>query len=127
MVIGARTGSPGGGGQYKVFYNAAPYGAAFDQEAWIDALQQNRENRSNLALVNTGEVDDSDSVFELEIFDGEAGQPANTVTGIRVPARGWHQVNFDTPEGLEVERKMVRVIIESLFNGSRKLVEVVGA
>ena len=93
VVIGARTGSPGGGGQYSVFYNAVPYGAAFDQAAWIDALQQNRENRSNLALVNTGEVDGSESVFELEIYDGDAGQLVNTVTGVRIPARGWHQIN----------------------------------
>ena len=93
VVIGARTGSPGGGGQYSVFYNAVPYGAAFDTNAWVDALQHNRENRSNLALVNTGEADGSDSVFELEIYNGDTGQLVNTVTGIRVPARGWHQIN----------------------------------
>ena len=93
MVIGARTGSPGGGGQYSVFYNAVPYGAAFDQTAWIDALQQNRENRSNLALVNTGESDDSPSVFQLDIYDGANGLLANTVTGLRVAARGWRQIN----------------------------------
>ncbi len=93
IAIGARTGSPGGGGRYGVFYNAAPYGAAFRQRARVDALQQNRENRSNLALVNTGEADGSPSVFQLDIFDGATGMRANTVTGIRVPARGWRQIN----------------------------------
>ena len=93
VVIGARTGSPGGGGQYSVFYNAVPYGAAFRNTAWIDALQQNRENRSNLALVNTGEMDDSESVFQLEIYDGERGRLVETVPRIQVPARGWHQIN----------------------------------
>ncbi len=93
VVIGARTGSPGGGGQYSVFYNAVPYGAAFDQTAWIDALQQNEENRSNLALVNTGEVDGSDSVFQLDLYDGATGLLANTVTGLTVAARGWRQIN----------------------------------
>ena len=93
VVIGARTGSRGGGGQYSVFYNAVPYGAGFDQEAWIDALQQNEENRSNLALVNTGEVDDGDSVFQLDLYDGWNGMLANTVTGIRIPARGWRQID----------------------------------
>ncbi|MDE2963378.1 MAG: hypothetical protein OXU26_05675, partial [Acidobacteriota bacterium] len=83
----------GGGGQYSVFYNAVPYGAAFSETAWVNALQQNRENRSNLALVNTGEVNGSDSVFRLEIYDGRTGRRVNTVTGIRVPARGWHQIN----------------------------------
>ncbi|MDE2965052.1 MAG: hypothetical protein OXU26_14180, partial [Acidobacteriota bacterium] len=93
VVIGARTGSPGGGGQYSVFYNAVPYGAAFEETAWVDALQQNEENRSNLALVNTGEVDGSDSVFRLDLYDGATGILANTVTGLRVAARGWRQFN----------------------------------
>ena len=93
VVIGARTGSPGGGGQYSVFYNAVPDGAAFSDTAWIEALQQNRDNRSNLALVNTGEVDDSPSVLQLDIYDGETGQLVNTVTGLRVAARGWRQIN----------------------------------
>ena len=93
IVIGARTGSQGGGGQYGVFYNAVPYGGAFVESAWVDALQQNEENRSNLALVNTGEVDGSPSVFQLDIYDGATGMLANTVTGIRVVAGGWHQIN----------------------------------
>ena len=75
IVIGARTGSPAdpediSKGQYSVFYTAVPRGAGFTDSAWVDGLQQNEENRSNLALVNTGEVDDSESVFSLEIYDG---------------------------------------------------------
>ena len=93
IVIGARTGSKGGGGQYSVFYNAVPEGEAFTREAWVDGLQQNRENRSNLALVNTGEVDESPSVFHLEIYDGETGLLAETVVTKPVPARRWHQIN----------------------------------
>ena len=93
IVIGARTGSEGGGGQYSVFYNAVPVGAAFSEVAWIDALQQNGENRSNLALVNTGEVDDSVSVFHLEIYDGETGMLVTTIATRPIPARGWHQIN----------------------------------
>ena len=93
IVIGARTGSKGGGGQYSVFYNAAPEGEAFVKEAWVDGLQQNQENRSNLALVNTGEVDESPSVFHLEIYNGETGMLAETVVTKPVPARGWHQID----------------------------------
>ena len=93
IVIGARTGSPGGGGSYSVFYNAVPFGEAFSREAWVDGLQQNQENRSNLALVNTGEVDESPSVFHLEIYDGETGLLAETVVTKPIPARGWHQIN----------------------------------
>ena len=93
IVIGARTGSKGGGGQYSVFYNAVPFGEAFSREAWVDGLQQNAENRSNLALVNTGEVDGSPSVFHLEIYDGETGLLQETVVTKPVPARRWHQVD----------------------------------
>ena len=93
IVIGARTGSQGGGGQYSVFYNAVPEGAAFTGEAWVDGLQQDEENRSNLALVNTGEVDGSASVFHLEIYDGETGLLAETVVTKPIPARRWHQIN----------------------------------
>ena len=70
-----------------------PTGRPSSAPPGIDALQQNRENRSNLALINTGEVDASDSVFELEIYNGGTGRLVNTVTGIRVPPRGWHQIN----------------------------------
>ena len=93
IVIGARTGSEGGGGSYSVFYNAVPLGEAFRQEAWVDGLQQDQENRSNLALVNTGEVDGSASVFHLEIYDGETGLLAETVVTKPIPARSWHQIN----------------------------------
>ncbi len=93
VVIGARTGSKGGGGTYSVFYNAAPDGEGFAREAWVEGLQQNRENRSNLALVNTGEVDGSASVFHLEIYDGETGRLVATVATRPVPARSWHQIN----------------------------------
>ena len=93
IVIGARTGSEGGGGSYSVFYNAVPFGEAFIREAWVDGLQQDQENRSNLALVNTGEVDGSPSVFHLEIYDGETGMLAETVVTKPIPARRWHQIN----------------------------------
>ena len=93
IVIGARTGSQGGGGQYSVFYNAVPEGGAFTGVAWVEGLQQDRENRSNLALVNTGEVDGSASVFHLEIYDGETGLLAETVVTKPIPARRWHQIN----------------------------------
>ncbi len=93
IVIGARTGSAGGGGQYSLFYNAVPEGAAFRTRAWIYGLQQNTENRSNLALVNTGEVDGSSSVFRLDFYDGETGLRVNAITGITVSARRWRQLN----------------------------------
>ena len=40
-----------------LLHYAVPDGAAFTGSAWIYGLQQNQENRTNLALVNTGEVE----------------------------------------------------------------------
>ena len=95
IVIGARTVSPAlvAGGQYGVFYNAVPYGSAFSRVAWVEGLQQNQESRSNLALVNTGEADNSESVFSIDIYDGDTGLLVRTITGRTVPARGWLQID----------------------------------
>ena len=93
IVMAARTGSPDKrGGQYSLFYNGVPYGTASTMSAWIYGLQQNEENRSNVALVNTGEVDDSEIIFEIDIYDGEGGSEPRTVKRI-VGARGWLQLN----------------------------------
>ena len=94
IVIGARTGTPDGrGGQYGLFYHAVPDGAALTGHAWVDGLQQDTENRSNLALVNTGEVDDSASVFDLDIYDGDTGRLVRTITTRPLRSRNWRQFN----------------------------------
>ncbi len=85
-------------GQYGVFYTAVPRGMGFTTSAWVDGLQQNEENRSNLALINTGEVDDHDIVFEIDIYDGETAALSKTVTmaeedRLVVPAKGFRQIN----------------------------------
>ena len=103
VVIGARVVAPADAedpskGQYGVFYTAVPRGRGFTGSAWVDGLQQNEENRSNLALINTGEVDDSASVFELDVYDGETGMLVKTVTMAEeplamVPAKGFRQID----------------------------------
>ena len=103
VVIGARVVAPAdvedpSKGQYGVFYTAVPRGQGFTQSAWVDGLQQNAENRSNLALINTGEVDDQDIVFEIDIYDGETATLSKTVTmdeedKLVVPAKGFRQID----------------------------------
>ena len=94
IVIGARTGSRRRRGVLqRLLQRGAGGSEPSAKEAWVDGLQQNQENRSNLALVNTGEVDESPSVFHLEIYDGETGLLAETVVTKPIPARGWHQIN----------------------------------
>ena len=93
IVMGARTGSPDKrGGQYSLFYSGVPYGAASTTSAWIYGLQQDEENRSNLALVNTGEVDDSSSTFEITIYDGSGESQPRTRSVTLGPGR-WTQEN----------------------------------
>ena len=93
IVIGARTGSPDmRGGQYSLFYNGTPYGSASIDTAWIYGLQQNEENRSNLALVNTGEIDDSSSTFEITIYDG-TGKSRPRTKSVTLGPRRWTQEN----------------------------------
>ena len=127
IVIGARTGSEGGGGSYSVFYNAAPFGEAFTEAAWVDGLQQNQENRSNLALVNTGEVDGSASVFHLEIYDGETGLLAETVVtkpippgaGIRSTA-SWAATPRRPGRGISASRRCRGQPLPGLRGGQRR-------
>ena len=93
IVIGARTGSPDQrGGQYSLFYNGVPYGSASVESAWIYGLQQNAENRSNLALVNTGEIDNSSSTFEITIYDG-SGESEPRTRSVTLGPRRWTQEN----------------------------------
>ncbi len=93
IVIGARTGSPDNrGGQYSLFYNGVPYGSASVESAWVYGLQQNEENRSNLALVNTGSIDDSPITLEITIYDG-SGESEPRRKSVTLGPRRWHQEN----------------------------------
>ena len=93
IVLGARTGAPDQrGGQYSLFYNGVTYGGASVESAWIYGLQQNAENRSNLALVNTGEIDDSSSTFEITVYDG-SGESQPRTKSVTLGSRRWTQEN----------------------------------
>jgi len=93
VAVAARTSAPGDIGQYGLFYPAAPEGSTSTSEAWLYGLQQNAENRTNLALVNTGENAATPDTFRIELFAGNTGQKAATVEGISVEAGHWAQIN----------------------------------
>jgi hypothetical protein len=92
ITVAARTSAEGGRGRYGVFYTAVPEGEASTSEAWLFGLQQNDQNRSNLALINTGESDANLDTFRIELFDGITEFKVNTVEGIILNARQWYQV-----------------------------------
>ncbi|HEX7616778.1 MAG TPA: S8 family serine peptidase [Thermoanaerobaculia bacterium] len=91
VSIGARTSSPGGGGRYGLFYSAVPAGSEATTSAWLYGLQQNGENRTNLALVNVGSVDATSDVFHVDLYDGATGQKAGS-TDVTVAAKGFTQI-----------------------------------
>jgi hypothetical protein len=94
VVLGARTSASGGsaGGRFGLFYTAVPYGQASTSSAWVFGLQQNSENRTNLAIVNTGETDASSDTFVVDLYDGATGAKVKTLDPIVLPARGWIQI-----------------------------------
>ncbi len=92
LFLGARTSTLVDGGRYGTFYAGVPYGTTSTTSAWIYGLQQNNENRTNLALVNTGEVDANPNVFSIDLFDGNSGRKVNTVEAITLNARTWKQL-----------------------------------
>jgi len=91
IFVGARTSAPGSRGQFGVFYTGVPYGSASTTSAWLYGLQQNQQSRTNLALVNTGEVDNSPSVFRVEVYDGDTGAKVATIDDLTVESRQWRQ------------------------------------
>jgi len=93
LSVSARTSALGDSGRYGLFYTALPDGASSTGEAWLYGLQQNTENRTNLALVNTGESGASPNAFRIELFDGNTGQPAGTVVSLVLGASRWTQIN----------------------------------
>ena len=92
LFVGARTGSPGGGGRYGLFGAGVPDGAASTGLAFLNGLQQTPTTRSNLALVNTGETDGSPVVLLVEVWDGATGTKAGERT-VEVGALRQAQIN----------------------------------
>ena len=64
------------GGQYGLFCKGVPYGSASTMSAWIDGLQQNEGNRSNLALVKTVDSGSSDPDRTAQVFFSSCAIPA---------------------------------------------------
>jgi hypothetical protein len=94
LFLGARTSAPGGGGRYGLFYTAVPNGAASTESAWLYGLQQNDENRTNLSIVNTGEINSSNDTFAIDLYNGATGQKVKTVENISLAAKGWTQIGM---------------------------------
>ena len=93
VSVAAKTSTTGDGGRYGVFYSAVPAGSEPTTSAWLYDLQQDANNRTNLALVNAGSADASADTFRVDLFDGTTGQVAGSVDAVTVPAMGFVQID----------------------------------
>jgi hypothetical protein len=98
ILLGARVLNPGGGGRYGLFFQAQPTTLAVPYspdatEAFVYGLQQNGENRTNVAFVNVGDVDSSPIVLRVEVFDGATGAKVADLNLPSLGAKGFTQVN----------------------------------
>src|SRR4030095_8803063 len=95
LSLSARTSAPApsGAGRFGLFYPAVPQGMASANRAWVFGLQQDSNNRSNLALVNTGETDESTDLFRIEVFNGSTGTRIDTIEWVNLKARGFVQLS----------------------------------
>jgi hypothetical protein len=91
--LAARTSAPGGGGRYGVAYPSAPFGATASSSVWLHGLHQDAINRTNLALVNTGEANATSNQFHIELFDGTTGLLVNTVEDMNPGPKCWRQID----------------------------------
>jgi hypothetical protein len=95
FFLGGRTLNAGGGGRYGVFTTAQPFGSGFGLDTWLYGLRQDTENRTNVALVNTGDTDGSASQMQIQIYDGDTGVFVATVNDTKtgVAAGAFGQIN----------------------------------
>ena len=93
LFLGARTMTPGGGGQYGFFYLGVPTGTEFSTGAWLYGLQQDSENRTNLGLLTTSSADSQANTYEIDLYDGATGLKVQTLTR-EVSANQWAQIEM---------------------------------
>jgi hypothetical protein len=95
FFLGGRTLNAGGGGRYGVFTTAQLFGTGFHIDTWLYGLRQDAENRTNVALVNTGDMDGTTSQMQIQVFDGDTGALVATVSdgNTSVAAGGFRQIN----------------------------------
>jgi hypothetical protein len=91
FFLGARTASINESGRFGLFYTSTPQQDSAPVKTWICGLQQNAENRSNLALVNVGDKDDQEINLMIQVREG-SGQSAWAFIKT-VKAKEWIQLN----------------------------------
>jgi uncharacterized repeat protein (TIGR03803 family) len=91
FAVGARTFTPAfsGGGTFGVYYPGLTPGESATSVAYVNGLQQNSAQRSNLALVNRGDASDS-ITLNVSYFGGIGGALGTPTSVILAPGQ-WMQ------------------------------------
>ena len=99
---------------------AVPYGDSHHSSAWVYGLRQDQEKRTDLGIVNTGELSDETSLYRVEIYDGETGMLAHTIEEVELEAR--HSVRLESIlEGADSDTRQGYVRV-SRISGSNPFV-----
>ena len=85
--VGARNSTFLDGRRNGFVQAAVPYGDSHHTPAWVYGLRQDQQMRTDLGIVNTGELSDETSFFSVEIYDGETGMLAHTIGEVELEAR----------------------------------------
>lgn len=95
FALGGRTlNAAPGGGRYGVFTAAQPWKSGPLFGTVLYALRQDGENRTNVAVVNMGDLAANSVQMNYTIYDGDTGMKVTTVTDtVSVPPGGFHQIN----------------------------------
>ena len=93
--VGARTSAPTpSGGNFGLFTPASGPGSEGQLEASVYGLRSDAENRSNVALVNTGDTDDGSITLSVQAYDGDDdGTPKGAPTVVVLAPGQWQQLN----------------------------------
>jgi hypothetical protein len=80
-------------GLYGVHYPAQREICFTNQASWLGGLRQDDIDRTNVAIINTGEVDATVSSYLVEIFDGDTGKKAGETIVQNLPYERFIQLD----------------------------------
>ena len=93
LAVGARTFTPApGGGTFGLFYPGLTLGETADAAAFVNGLQQNDRQRSNLAVVNRGDRGDPIDL-EITFFGAADGRQAGEPVRVTLKPLEWRQLS----------------------------------
>jgi hypothetical protein len=81
-------------GMYGVHFPAATKTCLSNQASWLAGLHQDDLNRTNIAIVNTGEVDGSSTTYRVEVFDGDLGTKTGETFVTNLPYERFIQIDL---------------------------------